>query len=110
MYTIGFAAATATTGVLDVNAATAGTATPARTDPAKPSVTRGEMMARLMRMIPPWHIYSSAAFTWRQRPADASTVMFSICQRSALTCTTINRYADRINDKNRHNILRFRFI
>ena len=110
MYTIGLAAATATAGVLAVSAVATGTATPARTDPAKPSVNRGEMMARLMRMIPPWHIYRSAAFTWRQRPADASSVMFFICQRWALTCTTINRYAGHINKKNRHDILRFRCI
>lgn len=49
----GAAGAAATTGVLDVTALTTGTATPARMDPAKLIATSGEMMACLMRMIPP---------------------------------------------------------
>ena len=43
------------TGVLDAAAVASGTATPVAIDPTMPSVTRGEMMARFMRMIPPWH-------------------------------------------------------
>jgi hypothetical protein len=69
------AKATTGTGMLDVTADATGTATPATADPAKPSITRGEMMDRFMLMIPPWHMYCSAAFIWRQRPADASSVM-----------------------------------
>ena len=47
--------ADAATGVLDAATVANGTAVPAAIAPTMPSVTRGEMMARLMRMIPPWH-------------------------------------------------------
>jgi len=74
-YKKGLRDAPATAGVLDAAAAATGTATPAKTDPAMPSVTRGEMMARLMRMFPPRHACRLQAFIWRKRPADASSVM-----------------------------------
>jgi len=57
--------ADAATGVLEAVVVANGTAMPAATEPTMPSVTRGEMMARLMRMIPPWHSCRLQAFAWR---------------------------------------------
>ncbi len=49
------------TWALGACAAAAGTAEPARIDPAAPSARIAGMMDRLMRMIPPWHLPRSAA-------------------------------------------------
>jgi len=54
----GEAAATATLGA---EAATKGTAEPARIDPNAVIVRTTGKMARLVRMIPPWHLQRSGS-------------------------------------------------
>ena len=60
--------------------ATAGAAEPARIDPAAPSARMTGMRARLMRMIPPWHLYSLAACCMTHEPTGAAELYVSYCQ------------------------------